>query len=136
MGGEQMRDRGGGTRGSTTGATPIIMTEPATAERQARQNVAEQLIADLRRRLLALRNSNRLLNFKCSDRARTHVRIVDELPDVLYGHLIEGKKLTFVALPDPEDEPEDEKSDEFFLALAAARMSDEEYLRALEVLDE
>jgi Protein of unknown function (DUF4011) len=97
------------------------MPEPATAELQARQNMAEKLIADLRRRLLDLRNSNRLLNFKFSDRTRTHVRIVDELPNVLYGNLIDGKKLTFVSLPDPEDEPEDEKSDEFFLALAATR---------------
>jgi hypothetical protein len=137
MGGEQMSDRGRGTRGSTTGARQTIMTEPATAELQARQNMAEKLIADLRRRLLDLRNSNRLLNFKFSDRARTHVCIVDELLDVLYGHLINnGKKLTFVSLPDPEDKPEDEKSDEFILALAAARGSDEEYLRALEALEE
>ena len=80
------------------------MTEPVTAELQACQNMAEKLIADLRRRLLDLRNSTRLLNFKFSDRARTHVRIVDDLPDVLYGNLIDGKKLTFVSLPDPEDE--------------------------------
>jgi hypothetical protein len=112
------------------------MPEPATAKLQPRQNMAEKLIADLRRRLLDLRNSNRLLNFKFSDRARTHVRLVAELPDVLYGHLIDGKKLAFVPLPDPEDEPEDEKSDEFLLALAAARRSDEEYLRALEALEE
>jgi hypothetical protein len=98
--------------------------------------MAERLIADLRRRLLDLSNRNRLLNFKFSDRARTHVRIVDEIPDVLYGKLSDGKKLTFVPLPNPEDEPEDEQSDEFFLALQAARVSNEEYVRALEGLGE
>jgi hypothetical protein len=74
------------------------MTEPVTAELQARQNMAEKLIADLRRHLLDLRNSNRLLNFKFSDRARTHVRIVDELPDVLYGNLIEDGVTNFLCL--------------------------------------
>jgi hypothetical protein len=99
-----MRDRRRETRSSTTGARHIIMTEPVTAELQACQNMAEKLIADVRRRLLDLRKSMRLLNFKFSDRDLTHVRIVDDLPDVLYGNLIDGKKLTFVSLPDPEDE--------------------------------
>ncbi|HEX9868810.1 MAG TPA: DUF4011 domain-containing protein, partial [Candidatus Tectomicrobia bacterium] len=76
------------------------------------------------------------MNFKFSDRARTHVRIIDEIPDVLYGKLSDGKKLTFNSLPNPEDEPEDEQTDEFFLAVQAARMSDEEYLRALDGLGE
>ena len=102
----------------------------------ARREMAEKLIADLRKRLLDLSNGNRLLNFKFSDRARTHVRIIDEIPDVLYGKLSDGKKLTFIPLPNPEDEPEDEQSDEFFLAVQAARMSDEEYLRALDGLGE
>jgi Protein of unknown function (DUF4011) len=104
MGGEQMRDRGRGTHSSTPEARQIIMTEPVTAELQACQNMAEKLIADVRRRLLDLRKSTRLLNFKFSDRDCTHVRIVDDLPDVLYGNLIDGKKLTFVSWPDPEDE--------------------------------
>lgn len=102
----------------------------------ARREVAEKLIADLRRRLLDLRNNSRLLNFRFSDRARTHVRIIDELPHIIYGKLLDGRKLTFAALPEPEDEPEDERSDEFLLAFEAARMSDEEYLGALEQLRE
>jgi hypothetical protein len=93
--------------------------------------MAARLIADLHKRLLDMSNRNRLLNFKFSDRARAHVRVVDEIPNVLCGKLSDGKKLTFVPLPNPEDEPEDEQSDEFFLAHQAARMSDEEYLRAL-----
>jgi len=76
------------------------------------------------------------LNLRFSDRARSYVRIIDELPDVLYQKLTDGRKLTFRSLPDPEDEPEDERSDTFFLALEAARRSDEEYLRVLEELEE
>jgi hypothetical protein len=40
-----MRDRGRETRSSTTGARHIMMTEPVPTELQARQNMAEKLIA-------------------------------------------------------------------------------------------
>lgn len=97
-----------------------------------RWEMAKRSIADLRIRLLDLRNSNRLLNFKFSDRSRTHVRVIDGLPDELYEKLVNGKKLMFRALPEPEDEPEDEGSDEFQMTLEVARLSDEQYLLPLQ----
>ena len=100
----------------------------------ARRAVTKKSIEELRKRLLDLSNRNRLLNFRFSDRSRTHVRVIDELPDVLYGKLIGGKRLTFAALPELQDEPQDEKSDEFLAALQAARVSDETYLSALNAL--
>src|SRR5262245_33329777 len=102
----------------------------------ARRAVTKKSIEELRKRLLDLSNRNRLLNFRFSDRSRTHVRVIDELPGVLYGKLIDGKRLTFAALPESRDEPQDEKSDEFLAALQAARVSDEAYLSALNELDE
>jgi hypothetical protein len=87
------------------------------ANPEARRSMAARLIENLRGRLLNLRNSNKLLNFRFSDRARSHVRIIDELPDVLYQRLIDGRKLAFLSLPDPEDEPEDERSDAFFCSI-------------------
>jgi hypothetical protein len=90
----------------------------SAARLAARRDVAQKSIATLRKRLLDLSNYNRLLNFKFSDRSRTHVRIIDELPDVLYRKLVDdGKRLTFTALPEPKDEPQDEKSEEFLAAL-------------------
>lgn len=59
---------------------------------KVRRETAARLIADLRRRLLDLRNSNKLLNYRFSDRARSYVRIIDALPDVLYQKLIDGRK--------------------------------------------
>jgi len=35
--------------------------------------------------------------------------LVDELPDKILDKLVEGKRLTFKSLPEPDDEPEDEK---------------------------
>ena len=70
-------------------------------------------ISELRMRLLDLTNRNALLNFRHSEKALTHVRIIDELPDFLFGSLIDGEKLTFLSLPEPDDEPHDEKTEEF-----------------------
>ena len=104
---------------------------------QIKTETTARLIKDLRSRLLDLSNRNRLLNFKFSARSRTHVRVIDELPDILFGKLIDGKSLTFKSLPELEDdEPEDEQSDEFFLALEQARQEDETYGGALTALGE
>tara|TARA_B100000780_G_scaffold59903_1_gene38393 strand:+ start:5782 stop:6045 length:264 start_codon:yes stop_codon:yes gene_type:complete len=71
-------------------------------------------IQELRLKLLDLTNRNSLLNFRHSEKALTHVRIIDELPDFLFGSLIEGDKLTFKPLPEPDDEPHDCTSSEYF----------------------
>jgi len=101
-----------------------------------REAVAQKRIAELRMRLLDLSNGNRLLNYKFSNRSRRHVRIVDELPNQLFGQLDDGRRLVFKSLPEPADEPKDEKSDEFLLALEQARRSDEAYLAALKNLED
>jgi very-short-patch-repair endonuclease len=64
------------------------------------------------------------------------VRVIDETPNFLYGRLLDGDTLTFAALPEPEDEPEDERSEEFLMALEVARMTDETYRKAFEELGE
>jgi hypothetical protein len=123
-----MDQRANRTRSSSITVSTDETTSP---EFTVRREMTARLISDLRGRLLDLTNKNRLLNFRFSERARTHVRIINEIPDVLYGKLIDGKKLTFIPLPDPEEELEDERSDDFFLAFEAARRSDEEYLGRL-----
>jgi len=110
-----------------------------TAGRQALpRNVAAARveIKELRWKLLDLSLRNPLISFRHSDRARTHIRVIDELPDQLLGKLISGKGLTFKPLPEPEDEPQDEKSDRFRVALEQARRGDEVYRKAVEALDD
>ena len=97
------------------------------------EELVERSIEKLRQRLLDLSNRNRLLNYKHSDRARTHIRIIDELPDVLYERLKNDETLSFKALPEPEDEPKDEHTDQFLMRLEQARMSDAEYGREIQV---
>jgi very-short-patch-repair endonuclease len=96
-----------------------------------RELAAQKRIADLRMRLLDLTNSNRLLNYKFSARSRRHVRLVDQLPDQLIERFDDDKRFVFRSLPEPSDEPEDEKTDAFVSALAQAKRTDEYYLVAL-----
>ena len=93
-------------------------------------------IGDLRMRLLDLTNRNALLNFRHSEKALTHVRIIDELPDFLFGALVDGKKLTFLPLPESDDEPHDEKTEEFQTYFREATLTDEKYLEGVaELID-
>src|SRR5258708_38489372 len=112
------------------GGMKIIET-PARRQLTRREAAARRRIADLRLRLLDLTNRNRLLNYKFADRSRRVVRIIDELSDELLLKLSEGKRLTFKSLPEPGDEPTDDRTDEFILALEQAKRSDEEYLAAV-----
>lgn len=95
-----------------------------------------QYLEQVRLRLLDLSGRNRLLNFKFSERSRTQVRFVDELPDQVFEELERGTKLTIASLPEPPDHPRDEEDDAFRLLLEAMRDTDEEYLTAVAALDE
>jgi very-short-patch-repair endonuclease len=99
-------------------------------------SIARKRIEDLRMRLLDLTNANRLLNYKFGARSRRQIRLVDELPDQILARLEDGKRLTFRALPEPPDEPADEKADRFLLALDEAKQSDAPYLEAMVRLGE
>ena len=74
------------------------MTPEETAERSI-EGTTKRLIEDLRRRLLDLGSRNKLISFSHSQRARTHIRLY-ELPNILHGKLAEGKRLSFICLPE------------------------------------
>ena len=93
-----------------------------------------QRLEGLRNNLLDLSNRNRLLSFRHSERARTHIRIIDELPDVLFRRLGEGRRLMFKSLPEPESEPPEERAAPFLRELEAARATHEGYARAMALL--
>ena len=105
--------------------------EPTAWERAAATRVA-----DLRMRLLDLKNSNRLLNFRFTERSRSHVRVIEASSDAIFANLVDGKRLVFRSLPEKSDEPPDEESDEFLMALEQARNSDPVYRKELESLDD
>ena len=98
---------------------------------------AREKLSDLRARLLDLTLRNRFLNFTHRDGAKAQLRIVDELPDQLYRQLAtDGKPFFLASLPEPEDEPTDERSPAFQSALSTAKATDEAYLSAIKEIEE
>src|SRR5712691_4861560 len=85
-------------------------------------------VEKFRRKLLDLSKANRLINFKHSERSRTHIRIIDEIPEVLFEKLEQERKLTFHWIEDPDWEPADERTTQFRAALEQARNTDPQYI--------
>ena len=71
------------------------------------------MIEKLRAKLLDLTLSNRLLNFKPSEKSKAHIRIIDEIPEIVFAKLDAGKELEFAWIEEPDVEPADEQSLEF-----------------------
>jgi hypothetical protein len=90
-----------------------------------------QAIQQYRTKLLDLTNRNPLINFRHSERSRSHIRIVDAVPERLFTRLINGDQLSFEALPDPELIPNDEKTPVFSNLLRQARSEDQIYRNAI-----
>ena len=96
--------------------------------------ITKQQIQDLRRRLLDTSKNNPLISFHFSERSRTHVRVINDLPDALYTKLKE-KVLTFAPLPQVQQVPPDEQTDAFRMSLQTARLSDPDYLLKTKALE-
>jgi very-short-patch-repair endonuclease len=64
---------------------------------------AERVTEQLRKKLLDLSGRNRLLSFTHRPKSRSHIRVIDELPHVLFERLQSERPMTFQALPAPED---------------------------------
>src|SRR6185437_9571083 len=89
-------------------------------------------IEHLRPKLLDLSRRNPLISTKLGPRSNSHIRAVDELPDVLFFKLNNGQGMDIVPLPPIEEDPRDEKTDSFREAVINARLTDEAYVVAME----
>ena len=98
--------------------------------------LVKECIEKYRVKLLDTSRRNSLISFKHSERSRTHIRVIDELPDFLYGEFLNGKKLTFLALPEKDQIPPDEQTPKFMRHLEQAKLTDEKYIEAIDSVDE
>lgn len=96
----------------------------------------KECIEKYRSKLLDTSRRNSLISFNHSERSRQHIRVIDELPDFLYGEFLDGKKLTFLALPEEDQIPPDEKTPEFLRHLEQAKLTDEDYIESIDSIDE
>ena len=83
----------------------------------------------LRKKVLDLSVRNPLVSVNLKERASGTLRVVDELPDVLVHYLRNHSAMRIIGLPPLEDDPEDEKTDEFKNALADAMAERDKTLR-------
>ena len=104
--------------------------------RNTRTDFAKESVERYRAKLLDTSRRNNLIAFKHSDRSRQHIRVIDELPHFLYGNFLEGKTLTFRALPEEDQTPPDEKTAEFLRLFEQAQLTDQSYIEAVEASDE
>ena len=98
-------------------------------------SLVKQKIENLRPKLLDLSRRNPLIATKLGPRSTSHLRVVDELPDILFYKLNNGPELPLVPLPAIDDDPRDENTSTFRDALINARLTNEEYLAAMESVD-
>lgn len=89
----------------------------------------EQAVADLRQKLLDLSKKNPLIAFKHTTRGASHVRIIDERPDLLFETLSQ-ESMGFEPLPGEDRVPADENTGDFQIAYERARLTDPEFLAA------
>ena len=89
----------------------------------------------LRKDLLDLTRKNRLINTRLNARIVPLIRVVDELPDVLFNNLLNGKKFQFAPLPHLNEDPKDEKSKSFIDAFRHAQITNEKYNASMDAID-
>lgn len=103
---------------------------------EQRQKFVKECVEKYRTKLLDTSKRNPLISFSHSERSRQHVRVIDELPDFLYGQFLDGKTFTFLPLPEEEQIPPDEKTSTFRRRLEQAKLTDEKYRAAMDEIDQ
>jgi Protein of unknown function (DUF4011) len=99
------------------------------------QTRLRQLYEDLRLRLLDLTKRNQLLNYGLKARSKRFLQIVGVTLEGAHQRLAEEASVRIASLPDPDDIPSEERTEEFRSALERGRGTDVEYLTALEAID-
>lgn len=97
--------------------------------------LVKKKIENLRPRLLDLSRRNPLLATKLSTRSNSHIRVVDELPEILFYKLNNAQVMRLVPLPEIDSDPKDEETKTFRDTLANARITDEVYLTELDKIE-
>jgi len=110
------------------------VAEPPTCEGDSLAEHIRQQLQDFRRKLLDPSLRNPLLSFSHREPSTAFVRIIDELPDLVFERLEDGGEFVIRALDPPQTEPEDEETAAFQEALARFKAEDTVYRESLEAL--
>lgn len=93
----------------------------------------KKLVKSLQTKLLDLSRKNNLINYKFGvSRSRPNIRVVDEIPDIIYSKIQNDKPLLFKGIPVPKvKKPTDENTEKFKEALDVEISQDLEYQKLL-----
>ena len=75
--------------------------------------LTQKAIKKFRDNLLDISNRNNLININFNPRFHKTLRIIDEIPDLIFQKLEKNSKLQLVPLPPSPDNPKDEDTPEF-----------------------
>lgn len=103
----------------------------ARPEVESVEGLVRAAVEQYRSKLLDLSSRNPLVNFRHSDRSRSHVRLVNGIPEIIFSKLESGRELTFEPLPDPVLIPEDELASIFETTLRKVKRVDQDYQEQL-----
>ena len=110
------------------------MAQPLQSSQSSTDAFVHNVIQQDRTKLLDLTSRNPLISFKHSERSRSHIRIVEEIPERLFNKFVAGRELSFKPLPDPELTPRSEEASFFVDLLRRTRAEDSAYKKALSEL--
>ncbi|MCZ0933330.1 MAG: DUF4011 domain-containing protein, partial [Oligoflexia bacterium] len=86
-------------------------------------------------KLLDLSKRNKMINCRFQSRSKTHFRIIDEVPDLLYKKLI-NENMEFKSLPPLNNNPTDENTPEFKKEIFLAKSIDQEYMQNIQMIEQ
>ena len=89
-------------------------------------------IEKYRRKLIDVSKKNPLLSFKFNEKSKTHIRIIDEVPDFVLNKLKQEKELTLEYIKSPNDIPGKELTDEFYELLEKEKQVNQNYIKIIE----
>lgn len=92
--------------------------------------VSDRLV-ELRGKLLDLTRRNPLINFNHTETGIGFLRIVDEIPEIVLSKIL-NEKMSFKSLPETDIDPPDENNPDFEARVAELRLTDNEYLTAID----
>jgi very-short-patch-repair endonuclease len=110
------------------------MAQPIETDQWSTDTFVLSVVEQDRTKLLDLTSRNPLINFKHSERSRSHIRVIEEIPERLFIKLVAGKDLSFKPLPDPDLTPQSEEASIFVNLFRKAKSEDRAYREALSEL--
>ena len=99
------------------------------------ENLIIEKLNKFKDKLMDLSKRNKMINSNFQSSSKTHFRIIDEIPDLLYEKLLKDE-MEFIPLPPLDSEPTDENTPEFKKEVFIATKTDQEYIENIQAIEQ